>query len=55
MAKRCSEPLAEAKAAHPETVPETRILRSEHIELEMKPGGRDVQEIRTSTPGATGI
>jgi len=26
---------------------ETRILRSEHIELEMKPGGRDVQEIRT--------
>jgi lipopolysaccharide export system protein LptA len=30
-------------------LPETRILRSEHIELEMKPGGRDVQEIRTST------
>jgi len=28
---------------------ETRILRSEHIELEMKPGGRDLQEIRTST------
>ncbi len=28
---------------------ETRILRSEHIELEMKPGGRDVQEIRTSS------
>ncbi|MBV9082839.1 MAG: LPS export ABC transporter periplasmic protein LptC, partial [Acidobacteriaceae bacterium] len=27
---------------------ETRILRSEHIELEMKPGGQDVQEIRTS-------
>jgi lipopolysaccharide export system protein LptA len=26
---------------------ETRILRSEHIELEMKPGGKDVQEIRT--------
>ncbi len=26
---------------------ETRILRSEHIELEMKPGGREVQEIRT--------
>ena len=25
---------------------ETRILRSEHIELEMKPGGREVQEIR---------
>jgi lipopolysaccharide export system protein LptA len=25
---------------------ETRILRSEHIELEMKPGGQDVQEIR---------
>jgi len=44
-----SEPLAAAKAAHPEGVPETRILRSEHIELEMKPGGRDVQEIRTST------
>jgi lipopolysaccharide export system protein LptA len=26
---------------------ETRILRSEHIELEMKPAGKDVQEIRT--------
>lgn len=25
---------------------ETRILRSEHIELEMKPGGQDIQEIR---------
>jgi lipopolysaccharide export system protein LptA len=44
-----SEPLLAAKAAHPEGVPETRILRSEHIELEMKPGGRDVQEIRTPT------
>jgi lipopolysaccharide export system protein LptA len=28
-------------------LPETRILRSEHIELEMKPGGKDVKEIRT--------
>ncbi len=28
---------------------ETRILRSEHIELEMKPGGQEVQEIRTSS------
>ena len=28
---------------------ETRVLRSEHIELEMKPGGQDVQEIRTSS------
>jgi lipopolysaccharide export system protein LptA len=28
---------------------ETRILRSEHLELEMKPGGKDVQEIRTSS------
>lgn len=27
-------------------LPETRILRSEHIVLEMKPGGQDVQEIR---------
>lgn len=27
---------------------ETRILRSEHIELEMRPGGREVREIRTS-------
>ncbi|HEX4164489.1 MAG TPA: LptA/OstA family protein [Bryobacteraceae bacterium] len=26
---------------------ETRILRSEHIELAMKPGGKDLQEIRT--------
>ncbi len=30
-------------------IAETRILRSEHIELEMKPGGKDVQEIRTSS------
>lgn len=28
---------------------ETRILRSEHIELEMKPGGQDLREIRTSS------
>jgi lipopolysaccharide export system protein LptA len=28
---------------------ETRILRSEHIELEMKPGGQEVQEIRSPT------
>ncbi|MDQ2712461.1 MAG: LPS export ABC transporter periplasmic protein LptC [Acidobacteriota bacterium] len=28
---------------------DTRILRSEHIELEMKPGGKDLQEIRTSS------
>ena len=28
-------------------MPETRLLRSEHIELEMKPGGQEVQEIRT--------
>ncbi len=28
---------------------ETRILRSEHIELELKPGGKDLQEIRTSS------
>jgi lipopolysaccharide export system protein LptA len=28
---------------------ETRILRSDHIELEMKPGGQEVQEIRAPT------
>jgi lipopolysaccharide export system protein LptA len=28
---------------------ETRILRSEHLELELKPGGKDIQEIRTSS------
>src|SRR5579875_3022052 len=28
-------------------IAETRILRSEHIELEMKPGGQEVREIRT--------
>ncbi len=28
---------------------DTRFLRSEHIELEMKPGGKDIQEIRTSS------
>lgn len=32
-------------------MPETRMLRSEHIELEMKPGGRDIQEIRTIAQG----
>ncbi len=31
--------------------PETRILRSEHIVLEMKPDGKDIQEIRTPTQG----
>ncbi|HEY3940363.1 MAG TPA: LptA/OstA family protein [Bryobacteraceae bacterium] len=40
-----SEPLPQ-----PGVLPaETRILRSEHIELEMKPGGQEVQEIRTSS------
>ena len=29
-------------------VADTRILRSEHIELEMQPGGKDLKEIRTS-------
>jgi lipopolysaccharide export system protein LptA len=33
-------------------MPETRILRSEHIELEMKLGGKDIQEIRTPTQAA---
>ena len=28
-------------------IAESRILRSEHVELAMKPGGKDVQEIRT--------
>ncbi len=28
---------------------ETRILHSEHLELEMKAGGKDIQEIRTSS------
>ncbi|MGH9655815.1 MAG: LPS export ABC transporter periplasmic protein LptC [Bryobacteraceae bacterium] len=28
---------------------ETRILRSDHIQLEMKPGGQEVQEIRSPT------
>ncbi len=28
---------------------DTRFLRSEHIELEMKPSGKDIQEIRTSS------
>lgn len=30
-------------------IAETRLLRSEHIELEMKRGGKDLQEIRTSS------
>ncbi|HEX4810060.1 MAG TPA: LptA/OstA family protein [Bryobacteraceae bacterium] len=33
------------------TMPETRMLRSEHVELEMKPGGKDIQEIRTIAEG----
>jgi len=32
-------------------LPETRILRSEHIVLEMRPDGKDIQEIRTPTQG----
>ncbi|HEX4230372.1 MAG TPA: LptA/OstA family protein [Bryobacteraceae bacterium] len=32
-------------------MPETRMLRSEHVELEMKPGGRDIHEIRTIAEG----
>ena len=32
-------------------MPETRILRSEHIVLEMKPDGKDIQEIRTPAQG----
>ena len=30
-------------------IAESRYLRSEHIELEMKPGGKDLKEIRTSS------
>ena len=32
-------------------MPETRVLRSEHVELEMKPGGKEIQEIRTIAEG----
>ncbi len=32
-------------------IAETRILRSDHIELEMKPGGQDIQEVRTASRG----
>jgi lipopolysaccharide export system protein LptA len=32
-----------------EQLAETRILRSDHIQLEMKPGGQEVQEIRSPT------
>ncbi len=42
-----SEPMAKPKPGV--AVADTRILRSEHIELMMKPGGQDVQEIRTNT------
>ena len=41
-----AEPIA-TKSGTP--LPDTRSLRSEHIELELKPGGRDLQEIRTSS------
>lgn len=30
---------------------DTRILRSESIEIEMKPGGREIQSLRTDAPG----
>lgn len=33
------------------TMPETRMLRSDHLELEMKPGGKEIQEIRTIAQG----
>jgi lipopolysaccharide export system protein LptA len=42
--------VAEPVAAKPGgLLPDTRALRSEHLELEMKPDGRDLQEIRSST------
>ena len=41
-----AEPLGVQPGA---SIPDTRSLRSEHIELEMKPDGRDLQEIRTSS------
>ncbi len=42
--------VAEPTGAKPGgSVPDTRLLRSEHIELEMKPDGHDLQEIRTSS------
>jgi lipopolysaccharide export system protein LptA len=30
---------------------DTRILRSQSIQMEMKPGGRDIQSLRTDAPG----
>ena len=44
-ANAVSQPLPQANVL----LAETRILRSEHIELEMKGGGKDIQEIRTSS------
>ena len=42
--------VAEPIATQPgKPLPDTRSLRSEHIELELKPGGRDLKEIRTSS------
>ncbi len=42
--------VAEPTGAKPDgTISDTRLLRSEHIELEMKPDGHDLQEIRTSS------
>lgn len=42
--------MAEPVAAKPGALlADTRMLRSEHLELEMKPDGRDLQEIRSST------
>ncbi len=40
-----SEPLPQAGVL----IADTRILRSEHIQLEMKPGGKEVKEIWTPT------
>jgi lipopolysaccharide export system protein LptA len=33
------------------TIPETRVVRSQTIELQMRPGGREIEMVQTHTPG----
>jgi lipopolysaccharide export system protein LptA len=40
-------PVAVGKAP----VPETRVLHSDVIELDMRPGGKEIESVRTHTPG----
>ncbi len=47
-----SRPILKADAKPIAPQPETRILRSEVIQVDMKPGGQEIQNVETHTPGS---